>query len=93
VSGGDILNALNFTFMGMLVRKGRWGPRRTSLPRPGRFRVARVLSIGGDLPQCHRKADLDITGWVCLARFVWPNNRAIRSMCLPVRDCSTSARR
>jgi hypothetical protein len=69
VSGSDILNALNFTFMGMLdVRKGRWGLATdvNYLDLGGSKSRTRALNIGGnELPaSVTANADFDITGWV-----------------------------
>ena len=69
VSGSDIVDALNFTFMGMLdVRKGRWGMATdvNYLDLGGSKSNTRALSIGGnDLPaSITANANLDVKGWV-----------------------------
>lgn len=69
VSGSDILDALNFTFMGMLdVRKGLWGLATdvNYLDLGGSKSHTRALNIGGnELPaSVTAKANLDVTGWV-----------------------------
>jgi len=69
VTGSDILNALNFTFMGMLdVRKGRWGlvTDVNYIDLGGSKSNTRKLNVGGhELPaSVTAKASLDVTGWV-----------------------------
>lgn len=69
VSGSDIIDALNFTFMGMLdVRRGRWGLATdvNYLGLGGSKSDTRALSIGGnELPaSVTAKANLDVSGWV-----------------------------
>jgi len=69
VSGSDILNALNFTFMGVAdVRKGRWGVATDViyLDLGGSKSNTRNLTVGGnELPaSVTANASLDITGWL-----------------------------
>ncbi len=69
ISGGDILDALEFAFLGALeVRKGRWGVATDViyLDMGATKSNTRNLSVGGnDLPaSVTAKADLDITSWV-----------------------------
>ncbi len=69
ISGGDILDALNFAFLGALeVRKGRWGVATdvVYLDVGATKSNTRNLNVGGnDLPaSVTAKADLDITSWV-----------------------------
>jgi hypothetical protein len=66
VTGSDILNALNFTFMGALgAQKGDWGlwTDVIYLDLGGSTKKTRDLAVSGaDLATA--KADLNITGWV-----------------------------
>ena len=69
ISGGDILDALNFAFLSALeVRKGRWGVATDViyLDMGATKSNTRNLSVGGnDLPaSVTANADLDITSWV-----------------------------
>ena len=69
ISGGDILDALEFAFLSALeVRKGRWGVATDViyLDMGATKSNTRSLSVGGnDLPaSVTANADLDITSWV-----------------------------
>ena len=69
ISGGDILDALEFAFLSALeVRKGRWGVATDViyLDMGATKSNTRNLSVGGnDLPaSVTANADLDITSWV-----------------------------
>lgn len=69
ISGGDILDALEFAFLSALeVRKGRWGVATDViyLDMSATKSNTRSLSVGGnDLPaSVTANADLDITSWV-----------------------------
>jgi hypothetical protein len=69
VSGQDILNALNFTFMSAVdVRKGRWGVATDViyLDLGDKKSNTRQMTVGGrDLPaSVTADLDLNITGWL-----------------------------
>jgi hypothetical protein len=68
VTGSDILNALNFTFMGAFgAQKGKWGlwTDLIYLDLSSSTKQTRYLTIGGQqLPAATGKAELTITGWL-----------------------------
>ncbi len=68
VTGSDILNALNFTFMGAFgAQKGKWGlwTDVIYLDLSSSTKNTRYLAVDGQqLPGATGKADLTITGWL-----------------------------
>jgi hypothetical protein len=69
VTGSDILDALNFTFMGALgAQKGRWGLATDVLylDLGASDKKTRALTVGGvELPaDVTAKAELSLTGWL-----------------------------
>jgi hypothetical protein len=68
VSGSDILDALNFTFMGAFgAQKGKWGlwTDVIYLDLGASTKKTRDITVGGqDFPAATGKAELNITGWV-----------------------------
>jgi len=68
VSGSDILDALNFTFMGAFgAQKGKWGlwTDVIYLDLSSSTKKTRYITVGGqEFPGATGKADLTITGWL-----------------------------
>jgi hypothetical protein len=68
VTASDILDALNFTFMGALgAQKGKWGlwTDVIYLDLGSSTKQTKYLTIGGqELPAATGKVDLTITGWL-----------------------------